>query len=214
MAINDVKISQLPALDDASVTDTANLVIEQEGTNNKITIKQITDRAKLVISDLPEILIGGLTDNSLFRLFENEDSKLTLSTLMAYIRSKFDATPLMTFDYVKVTGVVDIGEAFEDIATLAVDRVAGTYAIGVAFTSSLGDINDVVSFQLTGDITTGVWTKQAKSAGETIPWMYLFPYEHSGGPLTFTLQAHKGVGDGQFDIPYCDLIFDMKKKTL
>ena len=94
MAINDVKITQLPEIPTSSITDDAVTVIAQDGSNFKMTIGQIKEISKFILTDEPEIGASELSDTSELLVNELEQSKITLLEFMTYVKANIPAIPI------------------------------------------------------------------------------------------------------------------------
>ena len=77
-----------------------------------------------------------------------------------------------------------------DILTLTEpDIPAGTYVFTVSFVTEFALINDQIHWNVTGDVTSPLFLKEAKDANENIPFSFSFPVTLFGGPFTATLHA-------------------------
>ena len=116
---------------------------------------------------------------------------------------------VLTYDTTKATGVLDIGEVYQNIATLVTpSRPAGKYEVSFAFTWALASANKsaYMRWQLNG-LGWNEFRGEPKDATDIYARYYGFPYDFAAGVKTLEFEARKEDSQaGQFDITFLDLI--------
>lgn len=87
MAINDIKISQFPEIPSGSVTDDVVIPVEKSGSNFKLSMLSVKKFCKFLLTDEPLITDNALTDEAEFLVKAVAQSKVTLLSLMTYIKA-------------------------------------------------------------------------------------------------------------------------------
>ena len=121
--------------------------------------------------------------------------------------------PTIVYDVLPAPVVVLESDGLVDILTLTiVDLPANTYVANISFVTEFVAINDQVHWNITGDLVSPIFLKEAKDAAEVVPFAFLFPFVWAGGPFTITLQVEaSGPGiDTQVTIQAANL-FVMKQ---
>jgi len=116
---------------------------------------------------------------------------------------------ILTYDVAKVNGVLDIGEVYQNIATLTTpSRPAGQYDIAFSFTWQLASTNK--SAYMRWQLNSAGWHEfrgEPKDSTDSYARYYGFPLDLPAGVNVLEFEARKEDAQaGQFDITFLDLI--------
>ena len=117
---------------------------------------------------------------------------------------------VMTYDTIKVTDILNIGETYQAVAQLVTpaERGPGLYEIKFTGTVNFPDTND--SFFLRWRLDAGDWiefSKENKDVGDKIPFTYFYPAQFTSGSHTVDVEMKKSLGGVQLDLLYLDLVY-------
>ncbi len=118
-----------------------------------------------------------------------------------------------SYAYYKAKDVIDIGDTYELIANLAVDRDAGVFELGVSFTYNFDRTGHSVylRFSTDGGSTWNEFTSAHVNKTDATSGYYAFPHVHSAdGVIQIRVEAKKDTSAGQFDINFLDVWIDQK----
>lgn len=116
----------------------------------------------------------------------------------------------LTYDYAKVSNVLDIPETWTPVLTLTTpNRPDGVYEFGMSFTYDFPDTND--SAYVRWRIDGGVWNEfrsEPKDIQDRIAAYYAFPAQYAAGVHVMDFEMRKDViTANQLDLLFLDLWF-------
>ncbi len=120
--------------------------------------------------------------------------------------------PTALYAYNKEKNVLDIGDTYQLISNLSVDRDSGVFELGISFTYVFNRTGHSVylRFSTDGGSTWEEFTSAHVNKTDATAGYYAFPHTHDGGTIQIRVEAKKDTSAGQFDINFLDLWIDQK----
>ena len=133
----------------------------------------------------------------------------TLSARVTYNHTE------MTYDYSNTINYTVVGDTYETVNTMTVDRLAGTYQLNLSMIHSLNALNTSAYFQfrLTDSGGPGPWTeirREPKDNTDKIPLTYFRPFVHIGGTLTVEIESRKENINDILIVEYNSIVVERK----
>ena len=120
----------------------------------------------------------------------------------------------MTFDFMKVANVLDIGDAYEDVIELITPlRSAGVYVYNIAVTYTYNRTNSSVFVRVSND-GGATWVElieEPKDKTDKNPLFYAYPKQIAADEvLKLKVQMKKEAGGATLDVNFADVWIDQK----
>ena len=120
----------------------------------------------------------------------------------------------MTFDFMKVANVLDIGDAYEDVVSLVTpSRSAGVYTYNMALTYNYNKATTSVHIRFSTDdgVTWFEFISEPKDRTDDVPMFYAFPKVIDvDGILQLKIQMKKEDTAGVLNVHFVDVWIDQK----
>jgi len=117
-------------------------------------------------------------------------------------------TDFLTFNTVKAKDILDIGDAWQNIATLSTPSLeAGLYMLGFSMSHNFDLSTEYTSIRWR--INGSAWTQinsDLSDKSTTVASMYSYPYTlATGGVVSFEFEVSKQTVSGTFNVEFVDI---------
>ena len=241
--ISDTQTSDIAAHDTRISTNEADVIrlnthVMCDSKNLLVNVDDITDVGCYSVSvNLPgtgnttgTLTIQYISDNAVTgdkqqRLTELQDGKeyTRLDTFNSWgvwveeslsARITYNQTE-MTYDYSNVADYPVVGDVYENVNTLDLSRIAGTYQLSLSMIHTLDSANSSAYFQfrITDSGGPGPWTEIRREPNDNtdkIPLTYFKPFTHAGGTLKVEVEARKENINDTLVVAYTSIVVERK----
>ena len=116
---------------------------------------------------------------------------------------------ILTYDFQKVSGQLDLPETYVNICTLTTPyREAGLYEVAFSITTTFNRDNKslFVRWRRDGEDWNEFLTEPTDTT-DKIPWTYFFPAQYAAGVHTIEVEMRKEDASGTLNLDFIDVIF-------